>query len=87
MHFEYGRDGRLQHDHPYISAVTILRERELAREHYEQWRAEWKKTREPLESSIYDEVFAEFTARSKKRGGRPRKQRTSRRETCIWSSC
>jgi hypothetical protein len=49
LRFEYGRDGRLRNDHPYISAVAILHERELAREEFNRWFAEWKEGREPLE--------------------------------------
>jgi hypothetical protein len=45
--FVYGRDGRFRNDHPYISAVAILHERALAREHYDEWRAKWKETRAP----------------------------------------
>jgi hypothetical protein len=65
FHFEYGRDGRLRNDHPYISAVAILHERELAREHYDQWRAEWKKTRDPLHYPSYEEITAEALAEQK----------------------
>jgi hypothetical protein len=57
--FEYGRDGRLRNNHPYICAVAILHERELAREHYDEWRADWKKTREPLDHRSYEEIIAE----------------------------
>jgi hypothetical protein len=60
--FQYGRDGRLRNDHPYISAVAILHERELAREHYDEWRAEWKQTRSPLANPSTEEILAEFVA-------------------------
>jgi heat shock protein HspQ len=62
FHFELGRDGRLRNDHPYISAVAILHERELAREHYDEWRADWKKTREPLDHPTMKEIIAEAMA-------------------------
>jgi hypothetical protein len=62
FHFEYGRDGRLRNDHPYISAVAILHERELAREHYDEWRAHWKQTRPPLENPSTEEIIAEAVA-------------------------
>jgi hypothetical protein len=62
LRFEYGRDGRLRNDHPYISGVAILHERELAREHYNQWRVEWKKTRVPLDNPSDEEIVAEFMA-------------------------
>lgn len=54
MEFQFGRDGRPRNDHPYISAVVILHERELAQEHYTEWRTEWKKTRPPVNAK--DEV-------------------------------
>ena len=60
--FELGRDGRLRNDHPYISAVAILRERSRADEHYNQWRTEWKKSRKPLERPTTEEIIAEAEA-------------------------
>ena len=62
LRFEYGRDGRLRNDHPYISGVAILHERELAREHYDRWWANWKQTREPLENPSFDGIIAEAEA-------------------------
>ncbi len=60
--FELGRDGRLRNDHPYISAVVILRERSRADEYYKEWRASWKKTRQPLAHPTTDEIIAEAEA-------------------------
>jgi hypothetical protein len=60
MEFEYGRDGRLRNDHPYISAVAILNELELAAEYKGQWFEEWKKSRP--EKRSYDEIGAEVLA-------------------------
>lgn len=37
MKFQYGRDGRLRNDHPYISAVAILREVDLKAEYQQAW--------------------------------------------------
>jgi hypothetical protein len=62
LRFDYGRDGRLRNDHPYLSGVGILHERSLAREHYDRWRVEWTKTREPLHNPTYEQILAEFTA-------------------------
>jgi hypothetical protein len=51
--FQLGRDGRLRNDHPYISGVGILRERDLAYEYQEQWHS-WcddaDRTRKALEN-------------------------------------
>jgi hypothetical protein len=60
--FEYGRDGRLRNDHPYISAVAILRERSRADKYYNEWRTKWKQTRKPLEHPTTDEIIAEAMA-------------------------
>lgn len=38
--FDYGRDGRLRNDHPYISAVAIVHERDLAYEYVRKWHEE-----------------------------------------------
>src|SRR6266536_3832608 len=48
MKFEYGRDGKLRNDHPYISAVMILREIDLAVEYQRSWGEEWTKSRPKL---------------------------------------
>lgn len=60
--FELGRDGRLRNDHPYISAVAILRERSRADEYYNEWRTEWKKGRKPLDRPTTEEIIAEAEA-------------------------
>jgi len=60
--FELGRDGRLRNDHPYISAVAILRERSRADEYYNEWRIEWKKGRKPLDRPTTEEIIAEAEA-------------------------
>jgi hypothetical protein len=39
-HFELGRDGKLTNDHPYLSAVVLLRRRELASDASERVLAE-----------------------------------------------
>jgi hypothetical protein len=57
--FELLRDGRLRNDHPYISAVTILRERLRADDYYNEWRTEWRKTREPLDHPTTVQIIAE----------------------------
>jgi len=57
MRFEYGRDGRLRNDHPYISAVAILHEHPLAAEYHAEWLAEWKKGREE-KNRTDDEIAA-----------------------------
>lgn len=60
MQFEYGRDGRLRNDHPYISAVVILHELDLAAEYQGEWLDEWKKSRPKKRS--YEEIAAEAIA-------------------------
>ncbi len=61
--FQLGRDGRLRNDHLYISAVAALQERDRAREAFEMWRDEWKKTRPPLsDPPTHDEIVAEVEA-------------------------
>jgi hypothetical protein len=60
--FTYGRDGRLRNDHPYISAVAIVHERDLTAEYRNAWREEWKKGREPLDPRSYDEPIREWLA-------------------------
>jgi hypothetical protein len=60
--FELGRNGRLRNDHPYISAVAILRERARADEYYNGWRTEWKKGRTPLQRPTTEEIIAEAEA-------------------------
>jgi hypothetical protein len=52
----------LRNDHPYISAVAILRERSRADEHYNEWRTEWKKDRKPLDRPTTEEIIAEVEA-------------------------
>jgi len=65
MQFDYGRDGRLRNDHPYISAVAILRERAAASEYHDRWREEWKSGRPPLENPTYKDIVREFTEEQK----------------------
>jgi hypothetical protein len=48
MKFEYGRDGKLRNDHPYISAVVILREIDLEDEYQRKWSEERQKDRPKL---------------------------------------
>jgi hypothetical protein len=60
--FELGRDGRLRNDHPYISAVAILRERSRSDEHYDEWRTNWKKGRKPLDHPTTAEIIVEMEA-------------------------
>jgi hypothetical protein len=62
MQFEYGRDGRLRNDHPYISAVAILNELELAAEYKGKWYEDWKESREMPANPSYEEVAAEVIA-------------------------
>lgn len=62
LEFFYEKDGRLRNDHPYISGVAILRERPLALEYYDEWRAKWKAGRPALPSPSTDEIVAEFLA-------------------------
>jgi hypothetical protein len=59
--FEYGRDGRLRNDHPYISGVAIVHELSLAAEYHAKWLADWKSTREQKRTT-YDEIAAEAVA-------------------------
>jgi hypothetical protein len=62
--FQYGRDGRLRNDHPYVSGVAILHEREVLREYYDEWREGWKENRPQLVNPSMDEVIDEFVAES-----------------------
>ncbi len=62
IRFELGRDGRLRNDHPYISAVALLHERNIAREHYDTWRKTWTAAREPLVRSTQEEIEREVEA-------------------------
>jgi|GEM_PF-5719424 len=48
MKFEYGRDGKLRNDHPYISALLILREVDLELEYQHKWSEERNKDRPKL---------------------------------------
>jgi hypothetical protein len=48
LNFEYGRDGKLRTDHPYISAVVILREIDLEEEYRREWAVGWRKGRPKL---------------------------------------
>jgi hypothetical protein len=41
LHFAYGQDGRLRNDHPYISAVLILRKVDLGYEYRQAWGRAW----------------------------------------------
>jgi hypothetical protein len=60
--FQYGRDGRLRNDHPYVSAVAILRERSRADEYFNRWRSDWKESRKHLDNPTTDEIIAEAVA-------------------------
>jgi hypothetical protein len=60
--YELGRDGRLRNDHPYISGVAILRERDLAYEYEAQWHTEWKKGRPARDPADWDQAIAEAQA-------------------------
>ncbi len=62
MQFEYGRDGRLRNDHPYISAVAILHDLELAAEYKGKWYEDWKASRERPANPSYEEIAAEVIA-------------------------
>jgi hypothetical protein len=48
-----GRDGKLTTDHPYVSAVVLLRRRTHARDHDEAW---WKEKGEEYRSRFTDSV-------------------------------
>lgn len=48
MKFEYGRDGKLRNDHPYITGVLILREIDLEAEYQRKWGRERQKGRPKL---------------------------------------
>jgi hypothetical protein len=47
---------------PAKKTLAILRERSRADEYYNEWRASWKKTRQPLDHPTTDEIIAEAEA-------------------------
>lgn len=65
LQFDYGRDGRLRSDHPYISAVVILRERAAASEYYDEWREGWKSSRPSIENPTFEDIVHEFEEEQK----------------------
>jgi hypothetical protein len=62
IRFELGRDGRLRNDHPYITAVLLLHERDLEREYYDNWRSGWVQSRKPVVRPTQQEIEREVEA-------------------------
>lgn len=54
--FEFGRDGKLTNDHPYLSAVVLLQRRELQGDLIEQILTEERRRREPTVDSVSEVV-------------------------------
>lgn len=62
LDFRYGRDGRLRNDHPYISAVAILREREILTRVLRAVARAVDNDAQPIDNPSYKDVVREFMA-------------------------
>lgn len=58
-HFEFGRDGKLTNDHPYLSAVALLRRREHRTDRIAEIAAKERRGRDPRD---FDEAATEAMA-------------------------